>query len=237
MARPPRPREDGGDAACWAHLFDEGSVDPEAARRLAEQGWLAVAGVLTPSAAERLAAACERVLAADAAAHRLRPGDKPAAGTHHLSELADRVPSTLDVLADERLLSVVRALVGPDAQAGGVHYRCPQPGHGGQRLHADSPPLLEVGPAQVATCIVALTDFTDADGATRLVPGSHLRPDQQRLSGNLESHPDERLLTGAAGTAFVFSGHVLHSGTTNRSSRPRPSLQVTWGRSAPGPTR
>jgi ectoine hydroxylase-related dioxygenase (phytanoyl-CoA dioxygenase family) len=179
---------------------------------------------------------CERVLAEADAARDLRVGDKAHAGTHHLADLLDRVPGVAEVLEEERLLAVVRALVGPDAQVGGVHFRSPQPGHGGQRLHADHQPLAEAGPAQVATMILALVDFTDVNGATRLVPGSHLRPDQQRLSGNLESHPDERLLTGPAGTAFVFSGHVLHSGTQNRSSAPRPSLQVSWGRGRPGPT-
>ncbi|OWY58791.1 hypothetical protein B7486_78065, partial [cyanobacterium TDX16] len=170
-----------------------------------------------------------------AAARRLRPGDKAASGTHHLNELADRVPAALEAIGDERLLAVVHALVGPEAPAGDPSYRCPQPGYGGQRLHADSIPMLEVGPANVATCTIALTDFTEQNGATRIVPGSHRRPDQQRRSGNLESHPDERLLTGPAGTAFVFSGHLLHSGTPNRSARPRPALIGLWTRGS-GPS-
>ena len=46
----------------------------------------------------------------------------------------------------------------------------------------------------------------------------------------MSSHPDEVLLTGDAGDAFVFSGHLLHSGTPNRSADERPALQVTWRR-------
>lgn len=237
MGGPRSSSEAGGDPACWAHLLEDGSLDPEQTLRLAEEGWIVVAGLLTSSAAASLARRCEEVLADDAEAARLRPGDKPVAGTHHLSELEVRVPEVLSAFRDPRLLAAVHALVGPGAHAGGIHYRSPQPGRGGQRLHTDSAPMATVGPAQVATCIVALTDFTERNGATRVVAGSHRRPDVQRAGAGLDSHPEERLLTGAAGTAFVFSGHLLHSGTRNRCTTPRPSLQASWGRDHPGPTR
>ncbi len=44
----------------------------------------------------------------------------------------------------------------------------------------------------------------------------------------LGEHPDELVLTGRAGTAFLFCGHLLHRGTRNRSSEPRPAIQVSW---------
>ena len=80
------------------------------------------------------------------------------------------------------------------------------------------------------TAVVALCDFTPDNGATSVIPGSHRRPDLQRRSGSLEYHPDELVLTGPAGTAFVFCGHLLHRGTRNRSTASRPALQVSWGR-------
>lgn len=88
-------------------------------------------------------------------------------------------------------------------------------------------PTLDPLPDRVATAIVALVPFTAENGATRVVPGSHRRIDLQRRSGGLSSHPDERTLTCAAGDAFVFSGHLLHSGTPNRSDHERPALQIT----------
>ena len=97
-------------------------------------------------------------------------------------------------------------------------------------LHADDAPKLDDAPSRVATAIVTLVEFTDTNGATRVVPGSHRRPDLQRRSGSLDSHPDEMTLTGPAGTAFVFDGHLLHSGTINRSDADRPALQITWRR-------
>ncbi len=191
-------------------------------------GWIAVPDVLETGEASTLAAECLTLLAD--LGHDTRPGDKAVAGTLHLVDLLERVPRTGAIVEHELILRAIEHLVGPNARQADISFRCPQPGYGGQRLHADWIPLGAVGLAQIATAIVALCDFTADNGATRVVPGSHLRPDQQRLSGNLERHPDEVALTGKAGTAFVFSGHLLHSGTVNRSSAPRPALQIIWRR-------
>ena len=89
----------------------------------------------------------------------------------------------------------------------------------------------EFGPQDaqdIGYAIVALTDFTETNGATRLVSGSHLRPDLQRSSGRLDRHPDEELVLLRAGSALVFDGHVLHSGTPNASTAERPALQIVW---------
>ena len=67
-----------------------------------------------------------------------------------------------------------------------------------------------------------------------MVPGSHRRIPTCSSVGSLGADPgvDDRLgavpLVGPAGTAFVFSGHLLHGGTENRSDRPRPALQLSF---------
>lgn len=196
-----------------------------------EAGWVAVPGLLSPVAAAELAAACDAALAALGDDRRV--GDRPVSGTHRLTASVARVPEVAAVVGDGRLLAVVTTILGPDVEPGEVIYRCPQPGFGGQSLHADALPQATAhAPATCATAIVALAPFEPHNGATRVVPGSHRRPDLQRRAGDLDDHPDAAVLTGPAGTAFVFSGHLLHSGTVNRSSRPRPALQITWRRPA-----
>ena len=191
-----------------------------------DAGWVSLPGFLSPGALKAVQAVCTELLG-------LPPelqvaGDKPVAGTQHLMKLDERSDLVASVANDQKLLAVVAEILGDRFQASQISYRSPQPTFGGQKLHADDPPKLHTGPETVATAIVALVDFTENNGATRIVPESHRRPDLQRHSGSLDSHPDEIGLTGPAGTAFVFSGHLLHSGTPNRSKAERPALQLVW---------
>jgi ectoine hydroxylase-related dioxygenase (phytanoyl-CoA dioxygenase family) len=83
----------------------------------------------------------------------------------------------------------------------------------------------------VGNLIVPLVPFTETNGATRVVPGSHLAAYQRfRPKSPTDRHPGEHLLVGPIGCGFVFSGHVLHSGTVNRSSAPRHALLINYGR-------
>ncbi|MGI9613471.1 MAG: phytanoyl-CoA dioxygenase family protein [Acidimicrobiales bacterium] len=191
-----------------------------------DAGWVMLSGFLSSGAVAEVRAVCAQLL--DLPPELQVAGDKPVAGTHHLMKLDERSDLVASVANDGRLLAVVAEILGTRFQPSQISYRSPQPTFGGQKLHGDDPPKLDGGPDSVATAIVALVDFTENNGTTRIVPGSHRRPDLQRQSGSLDSHPDEVKLTGPAGTAFVFSGHVLHSGTPNRSSTERPALQLVW---------
>lgn len=192
-------------------------------------GFVVVPGVLSAAAAR---ATAERGLALAADAAALGPQDKVHGGTIHV-DLTDRDPVVDGLVAHPGVRSVVAHLLGsvPPVHAA---FRCPQPGHGEQQLHADARPLERVGPAVGVTAILALVDFTAENGATTVVPGSHLRPDQQRPHVRSQLGDREVVLTGPAGTAFVFSAHLLHRGSRNRSGAPRPSIQATWRRPGSG---
>lgn len=191
-----------------------------------EAGFVALTGLVDEAAIAAIAADTDRLLVLPAD-ERL-PRDKVSHGTRHLVDVDQRSEAVAAVVASRLLAEVVEQIVGSGTTERAVDWRCPQPGYGSQRLHADDLPKLDRGPDRCATAIVALVDFTAVNGATRVVPGSHRRPDLQRRAGSLDTHPDARLLIGSAGTAFVFSGHLLHSGTRNRSDADRPALQITW---------
>lgn len=189
-----------------------------------EIGWTRIDGLLSSKRAGLIGDSCLELL--DRLDDDLRVGDKPHSGTRRLVDVTERVPEVADIL--DELAPVVEQIIGPGHELAEGTYRCPTPGFGQQLLHADDVPRMVVGPNLCATAIVALVDFTAENGATRVVPRSNRRADLQRLSGKLESHPDEIRLIGPAGTGFVFSGHLLHSGVRNYSSSPRPALQFTF---------
>jgi ectoine hydroxylase-related dioxygenase (phytanoyl-CoA dioxygenase family) len=194
-----------------------------------EIGWVRVDAVLEPADAADLARRCEQIAdELDAP----RSGDKPNGATRRLTALDERLPAT-EVLVD-RLAPVVDQILTGGWAVSEIAYRNPGPDTGGQLLHADDLPRLDDRePYRCATAIVALVDLSADNGATRVVPGSHRRPDLQRQSQTVEHLPAEEYLTGPVGTAFVFCGHLLHAGSRNRSPKPRPVLQLSF-RAGPG---
>lgn len=191
-----------------------------------EAGYTIVDALLTAGECADVLEQCDRLFADPASAH---PRDKAHSGTRHLEDLERRVPLAADLLTRPVLTDLVSNMTGRTYQSPvQVSLRAPQPGFGGQDLHRDAMDRVQGEHATVVTAIVALVEFTTDNGATRLVPGSHLTNEPaERYKGRGHS-PDEITLTGPAGTAFVFSGHVLHSGTENRSQVARPALQIIW---------
>lgn len=195
-----------------------------------DAGWYRIDGAFGDLDVHLIVDECERFLI------KLRDhpglvevGDKIAGGTRRLTRVRERSVYVDEVLRFTALGVVAERILGTSATLVDVTYRCPRPGFGEQRLHADDLPRLDptMRPTKV-TGIVALNAFTEENGATRVVPGSHLRPDLQRLSGSLDSHPDEVVLIGPPASAFLFDTALLHGGGMNRSPKPRPALQLQW---------
>lgn len=188
-----------------------------------DDGWERVDDLLSPVDATDLAARCVEVAAS---LTDPRSGDKPHGATLRLTALDERLPETIRLL-DALTPALDRRL--PDGwRCTEIAFRSPGPGTGEQRLHADNLPRTDIGPCTGATAIVALVDVDRHNGATRVVPGSHRRPDLQRHSQRVEHLPGEVWLAGRAGTAWVFSRHLLHAGSRNASASSRPVLQLSF---------
>jgi ectoine hydroxylase-related dioxygenase (phytanoyl-CoA dioxygenase family) len=71
--------------------------------------------------------------------------------------------------------------------------------------------------------IWAIDDFTDENGATRLVPGSHLAAD--RLSFDTDATEPA---TMPAGSVLFYTGAIYHGAGANRSSVVRRGLNITY---------
>jgi ectoine hydroxylase-related dioxygenase (phytanoyl-CoA dioxygenase family) len=127
---------------------------------------------------------------------------------------------------------IVSTVLGGAAEVR-LHGRNPLPGGGRQGLHADQPPAPGSDGPPALTLIWMLDDFTEHNGATRVVPGSHLRRSMvpRSLAQPMCSHPEECTLSGAAGDVVVMDSHLWHAGGRNASSGMRRSIQMIIGAS------
>ncbi|MBF6600975.1 MAG: phytanoyl-CoA dioxygenase family protein [Dehalococcoidia bacterium] len=91
------------------------------------------------------------------------------------------------------------------------------PGETAQPLHTDDGiyPIARPHPEIVLNTMWALDDFTEENGATRVVPGS-----QNSTQRPPEDAPVE-IATMPAGSVMFFVGSVYHGGGANNSDRPR----------------
>lgn len=104
--------------------------------------------------------------------------------------------------------------------------RSPNTGEPQQQLHVDSsypgPPF-----ALSAVALIMLDDFTEENGATRVIPGSHRRTSYPQ---NGVTYDDEIRAVAPAGSALLFNASLWHGGGANRATGTRWAVIVTYGR-------
>ena len=145
------------------------------------------------------------------------------------------------VLGDEYLLSDFAAIIThPDNRQMGLHidqWFLPTPAAAtDSKIRAGSinrrnlhvgpphPAAHPINPPVVCNALWMVSDFTLDNGATRVVPRSH-------LSGchPVGADPDEAInVTGPAGTAIVFEGRTWHGADLNRSTGPRYAVSTYY---------
>jgi hypothetical protein len=154
-------------------------------------------------------------------------------GAARLANLVDKGEVFERMLENAAVLNCIEHVLGPDYKLGSLNYRAANPNEGGlQPLHVDMGLLGDDTGFRVCNSIWLLDDFTEANGATRAVPGSHhwrKRP-QDVLEDPNAKHPQEVLITGKAGDVVIMNAHCWHGGTTNRTDHPRRALHLLFVR-------
>ena len=160
-----------------------------------------------------------------------RKTDDFQSGTIILRDLVNKA-SIFDIcFTHPRILAAVAHVLPQGFKLSTVASRAALTGGGHQPLHPDWHPEWwrdRKKPSHHFSCntIWMLDDFSLENGATRVVPGSHLGlgfPEDE-MEDVTQPHPGEIQLEGPAGTVVVFTGHTWHGGVLNQSPSPRRSM-------------
>ena len=148
--------------------------------------------------------------------------------TTRTGALVARSPACRELIVNPTVLEAAQRFLSPWCARIQLHLSQIirlRPGQTAQPIHRDrwawGTHLKGVEP-QFNT-IWALTDFTEENGATHVVPGSTTWPDQRR------PQPDEvARAVMPRGSVLLYTGSVFHGGGANRSSGDRIGANLTY---------
>ena len=127
---------------------------------------------------------------------------------------------------DDRVLPVVEGVLDHGCLISSLSSIAIGPGETPQPIHADDQvmPLERPHVPTVCNTMWALTDFTEANGATRLVPGSHRWADVPEYGTHYETVPAEM----PRGSVLVWHGSLWHGGGANDTERRRYGIAMNY---------
>ena len=231
------------------------TTDIEAARRdLDRFGFCLVEGLLTDDQVMELQARLTR-LAADEEARGLHDQAQGAASSQYVYMLINKGRIFVDLVQNPVVLKLIDHLLGPDCLLSATDGILCKPGGNFMPLHTDQWWMPEptprnrdytrvgslrrfthrpdvgdavkpISPPAVGNVMWMVTDFTPENGATRVVPGSHLAGEQPdpTVPYTVATVPG----CGKAGTALVFDGRLWHATGANRTDRARIGIVTAY---------
>ena len=140
------------------------------------------------------------------------------------------------------LLRLVRHFLGPDALLSAVYGSVVMPGEGGRGLHSDSgitghnreASMAEADESRRITShpiafnvIFCLSPFTEINGATEFVPGSHR---YEYLDVPETAYDNARTAVAPVGSLVLFDVNTWHGTTKNQTEGPRYAVLSPWRR-------
>jgi hypothetical protein len=157
------------------------------------------------------------------------PDDFSGGLTRRTGALIARSPSCRELILHPLALGTAHGFLG---HATNIQLHLTQaiaigPGEGAQPIHRDQWafdffPFPQGYEVQCNT-MWALTDFTEENGATRVVLGSNLAEDKRRYEQD-----DTEPATMTRGSVLFYSGSVYHGGGANDSADTRIGLNITY---------
>jgi ectoine hydroxylase-related dioxygenase (phytanoyl-CoA dioxygenase family) len=194
------------------------------ADRLREDGWTVLPGAIDPDLVDALVADLDRL----EAALGVVPAENSFEGHHtvRIYNLLARGPLWEQVPVHPEVLPVVESVLDAGCLVSSLSSISILPGERAQPIHADDQllPLERPHVPIVCNTMWALTDFTEENGATRIVPGSHLSPHNPAYGEHHDSVP----AVMAKGSVLVWNGSLWHGGGSNRSTERRVGVAMNY---------
>jgi ectoine hydroxylase-related dioxygenase (phytanoyl-CoA dioxygenase family) len=126
----------------------------------------------------------------------------------------------------EHVLPIVDGVLDPGCLISSLSSIAILPGETAQPIHADDQliPLPKPHPPTVCNSMWALTDFTEANGATRIIPGSHLWDHDPEYG-----HPYDSIAAEMPkGSVLIWHGSLWHGGGANTTDERRVGIAMNY---------
>lgn len=191
---------------------------------IADQGYTVLPDVIPPDVVAALLDDLDRLHAE----LETRPASNEfeGASTLRVYNLLARGPLWQQVPVHPDVLPLVEGVLDAGCLVSSLSSISIGPGETEQPIHADDQiiPLPKPHVPTVCNSMWALTDFTEANGATRIIPGSHRADRSPRFGQPYDSIPAEM----AAGSVLVWHGSLWHGGGANTTDERRVGIAMNY---------
>ncbi len=190
------------------------------ANAIAEQGYTVIEGAIEDALVGQLRAALDAIETTRALGYAQSrfEGYK----TMRIYNLLNHGEVFWRVPLHDNVLPVAERALDPELLLSSLSAITLGPGQEAQPLHEDTQqiPLPRPRPAIALNAIWALSDFTEANGATRIIPGSHRHDSPPPYGADLPTVAAEM----PAGSVMLFDSQLWHAGGANRTQERRYAL-------------
>ena len=200
------------------------TTNEEHANQIAREGWTIVEEAIAPELVDRLVSAIDQLHAE----LTVSPAANIFEGLHTLRvyNLLARGKVFEEVPVHDRVLPIIESVLDRGCLVSSLSSITILPGETAQPIHADDQliPLPKPHVPLVCNSMWALTDFTEENGATLLVPGTHTSDRSPNFGEAYETIP----AVMKKGSVLVWNGSLWHGGGANRTTERRVGLAMNY---------
>ncbi len=206
------------------NVFTQHDAVSSVSEAVSRDGYAVVQGALTPGELQAMRQDLAPYFERAHSGHEDFMGRR----TKRFGALIAKSEAVRTLLLHPTVLAVADAVLGPHCARYHIHYTGVmhlEPGEKAQVLHRDTGifPIANPCPPLTLATMWAISDFTEKNGGTRIVPGS-LHWEDAREPEDWEIAVTEM----PAGSVLIYTGNSLHGGGANLDDGPRTGVALHY---------